>query len=203
MQYLKPTAAGAAPARCLRFAVRLAFINLVQLPTPVMRLRPVRPPACKHRLLTPQALAERDMGDARGEARVVELLGVPLEAYNVVTVLGLSAYPPLMGRLTPGARREMALKVVRSVLDGGTQVWRSSGSQDSTDACFCLSFLVFLLPLLAALLHAQRVQGRQLPRAVGTAKLFKGPGTQISSPPGYQRHVTSSTFAPRQKLHFL
>ena len=34
----------------------------------------------------PQALAERDMSDPRGEQRVVDLLAVPLESYDVVTV---------------------------------------------------------------------------------------------------------------------
>lgn len=91
------------------------------------------------------------MGDPRGEARVVELLGVPLEAYDVVTVLGLAAYPPLMGRLTPGARREMALKVVRSVLDGGTQVRRCSTSPKSDRVSSCSATLVGSVPPLCCL----------------------------------------------------
>lgn len=69
-----------------------------------------------------QALAERDMTDLRGEQRVVDLLAVPLETYDVVTVLGLASYPPLMARLTPGRRREMALTIVRAVLKGDTKV---------------------------------------------------------------------------------
>lgn len=64
------------------------------------------------------------MTDSRGERRVVDLLSVPLEAYDVVTVLGLASYTPLMGCLTSGARREMALTVVRAVLKADTQVRR-------------------------------------------------------------------------------
>lgn len=37
-------------------------------------------------------------------------------------VLGLASYPPLMARLTPDRRREMALTVVRAVLKGDTKV---------------------------------------------------------------------------------
>lgn len=66
------------------------------------------------------------MTDSRGERRVVDLLSVPLEAYDVVTVLGLDSYPPLMARLTPGRRREMALTIVHAVLKGDIGVSLSS-----------------------------------------------------------------------------
>jgi hypothetical protein len=44
----------------------------------------------------PQALAERDMSDPRGEQRVVDLLAVPLESYDVVTVSVLSPRPDVI-----------------------------------------------------------------------------------------------------------
>ncbi len=80
------------------------------------------------------------MSDSRGERRVVELLTVPLEAYDVVTVLGLDAYPPLMARLTPVCRAEMALTVVRAVLKGDTKVRCHAGLScacHDVAACMC------------------------------------------------------------------
>ena len=70
-----------------------------------------------------QALASRDVAaDARAEKQLVALLTIPLESYDVVTVLGLGRYPALMGLLQLSMRKEMAVKIVQSILKNDTKV---------------------------------------------------------------------------------
>ena len=53
-----------------------------------------------------QALANLAGGlDTRAEKQLVALLSIPLDTYNVVTVLGLSNYPSVMGLLTPATQK--------------------------------------------------------------------------------------------------
>ncbi len=71
-----------------------------------------------------QALASRDVAaDARAEKQLVALLTIPLDSYDVVTVLGLGRYPALMGLLQLSMRKEMAVKIVQSILINDTKVW--------------------------------------------------------------------------------
>ena len=70
-----------------------------------------------------QALQKRDLAsDPRGEKQVVALLSIPLETYDTVTVLGLHNYPSLMALLSPPTCRQMAVTIVKSILDAGTLV---------------------------------------------------------------------------------
>lgn len=49
-----------------------------------------------------QALAERSAQDDPGaEKQVVQLLSIPLDSYDVVTVLALDKYPTVMALLSP------------------------------------------------------------------------------------------------------
>ena len=48
-----------------------------------------------------QALQTRGPPDARAEKQIVSLLSIPLETYDVVTVLGLGNYPNVMSLLAP------------------------------------------------------------------------------------------------------
>ena len=59
--------------------------------------------------------------DARAEKQLVALLTIPLESYDVVTVLGLGRYPALMGLLQLSMRKEMAVKIVQSILKNDTK----------------------------------------------------------------------------------
>ena len=70
-----------------------------------------------------QALQPRNLAaDARAEKQLVALLSLPLESYDVVTVLGLSRYPGLMGLLQLTTRKEMAVKIVQCILKSDTKV---------------------------------------------------------------------------------
>ena len=74
-------------------------------------------------LIDIQALQKRDLAtDPRGEKQVVALLSIPLETYDTVTVLGLHNYPSLMALLSPPTCRQMAVTIVKSILDAGTLV---------------------------------------------------------------------------------
>lgn len=65
----------------------------------------------------------RDLAsDPRGEKQVVALLSIPLETYDTVTVLGLQNYPSVMALLSPPTNRQMAVTIVKSILDAGTFV---------------------------------------------------------------------------------
>ena len=70
-----------------------------------------------------QALQKRDLAsDPRGEKQVVALLSIPLETHDIVTVLGLENYPSVMSLLSPTTCRQMAVTIVKSILDAGTLV---------------------------------------------------------------------------------
>lgn len=80
---------------------------------------PARP---YERAAAAQALSSRNMAaDARAEKQLVSLLSIPLESYDVVTVLGLSRYPSLMGLLQLSTRKEMAVKIVQCILKNDTK----------------------------------------------------------------------------------
>ncbi len=97
-----------------------------------------------------QALASRDVAaDARAEKQLVALLTIPLESYDVVTVLGLGRYPALMGLLQLSMRKEMAVKIVQSILKNDTKV---------CDQCCCMlgskdSMRYVVATLSPAILH--------------------------------------------------
>lgn len=61
-------------------------------------------------------------GDAKAEKQLVSLLSMPLARYNPVTVLSLDQYPPLMSLLAPRTHKDMAIKVVQTMLTQGTLV---------------------------------------------------------------------------------
>ena len=82
-----------------------------------------------------QALASRDVAaDGRAEKQLVALLTIPLESYDVVTVLGLGRYPALMALLQLSMRKEMAVKIVQSILKNDTKVREQSSC---ALRCFC------------------------------------------------------------------
>ncbi|KAF6251478.1 vacuolar protein sorting-associated protein 35 [Scenedesmus sp. NREL 46B-D3] len=78
-------------------------------------------------------------GDAKAEKQLVVLLSMPLSSRDAVTVLSLDQYPPLMGLLSRRTHKDMALKVVQTVLGQGTCV----GSLDSVEMLF-----KFIAPLV-------------------------------------------------------
>mmetsp|Transcript_27157 Transcript_27157/g.69109 ORF Transcript_27157/g.69109 Transcript_27157/m.69109 type:complete len:847 (-) Transcript_27157:307-2847(-) len=61
-------------------------------------------------------------GDVRAEKALVALLSLPITRYDVVTGLGLSEYPRLMSLLRPRTHKDLATRIVCSVLDSGTRV---------------------------------------------------------------------------------
>lgn len=52
----------------------------------------------------------------KAEKQLVVLLSMPLGSRDAVTVLSLDQYPPLMGLLSRRTHKDMALKVVQTVL---------------------------------------------------------------------------------------
>ncbi|KAL6753231.1 vacuolar protein sorting-associated protein 35 [Haematococcus lacustris] len=74
--------------------------------------------AAAHAALAPRGLA----GDSRAERALVALLTLPITKYDVVTGLGLSEYPLLMGLLRQRTHKELASRIVHSVLDAGTRI---------------------------------------------------------------------------------
>ena len=50
------------------------------------------------------------------------LLTAPLDAYDVVSVLSLGAYPKVMNVLEHKTRKQVAVTIVRSILKTGTTV---------------------------------------------------------------------------------
>jgi hypothetical protein len=52
----------------------------------------------------------------KAEKQLVALLSMPLSSRDAVTVLSLDQYPPLMGLLSRRTHKDMALKVVQTVL---------------------------------------------------------------------------------------
>ncbi|KAI7841140.1 hypothetical protein COHA_005110 [Chlorella ohadii] len=77
--------------------------------------------------------------DPRAEKQVVALLSTPLDKYDVVTVLGLAHYPSVMELLQPRVKREVATKIVQTVLRGGTLI----SSVDQAEMLFS-----FIAPLV-------------------------------------------------------
>lgn len=70
-----------------------------------------------------QALHRKDLAsDPTGEKQVVALLSIPLDTYDAVTVLGLHNYPSVMSLLSPPTAKQMAVKIVNSILSAGTLV---------------------------------------------------------------------------------
>mmetsp|Transcript_10243 Transcript_10243/g.17835 ORF Transcript_10243/g.17835 Transcript_10243/m.17835 type:complete len:833 (-) Transcript_10243:476-2974(-) len=74
--------------------------------------------AAAHGALAPRGLA----GDARAERALVVLLTLPITKYDVVTGLGLTEYPLLMGLLRQRTHKELATRIVHTVLDTGTKI---------------------------------------------------------------------------------
>ena len=62
------------------------------------------------------------VADVKGVRQLVALLTVPLDTYDVVSVLGLSSYPRVMSLLQPVNMRQMATTIVRAVLRAKTKV---------------------------------------------------------------------------------
>ncbi|KAL4440093.1 hypothetical protein ABPG75_003094 [Micractinium tetrahymenae] len=62
------------------------------------------------------------IGEPKAEKQVVALLSTPLDKYDVVTVLGLTHYPSVMELLQPRMKREMATKIVQTLLRSSTHV---------------------------------------------------------------------------------
>jgi hypothetical protein len=60
----------------------------------------------------------------KAEKQLVALLSMPLGSRDAVTVLSLDQYPPLMSLLSRRTHKDMALKVVQTVLaQVGLQGW--------------------------------------------------------------------------------
>ncbi|KAL4854485.1 Vacuolar protein sorting-associated protein 35B [Chlorella vulgaris] len=62
------------------------------------------------------------INDSKAEKQVVALLSTPLDKYDAVTVLGLAHYPSVMELLQPRMKREVATRIVQTLLAAGTQV---------------------------------------------------------------------------------
>lgn len=56
------------------------------------------------------------VSDQKGARQLHALLAVPLDTYDVVSVLGLSNYPRVMSLLQPANLRRMAMTIVKSVI---------------------------------------------------------------------------------------
>ncbi|GMH38811.1 hypothetical protein BSKO_06709 [Bryopsis sp. KO-2023] len=70
-----------------------------------------------------KALSERpSMSDQKSETSLVNLLSSPLSQYDVIHVLCLDSYPRLMDLLKVRKRKDMAVKIVQAVVDGGFTV---------------------------------------------------------------------------------
>lgn len=64
-----------------------------------------------------QTLAAKGLGpDPKAERQLLALLAMPLKKHNVVEVLGLDKYPSLMALLRPATRKDMAVKIVQTVV---------------------------------------------------------------------------------------
>ncbi|KAG1664616.1 hypothetical protein FOA52_004491 [Chlamydomonas sp. UWO 241] len=61
-------------------------------------------------------------GDAKAERGLVALLTIPITKYDVVTGLGLTEYPLLMGLLRHRTHKDLATKIILTIVEGGTQV---------------------------------------------------------------------------------
>ena len=74
--------------------------------------------AAAHAALAPSGLA----GDSKAERQLVALLMIPLTKYDVVTGLGLTEYPLLMGLLRHRTHKELATKIIQTIVEGGTRI---------------------------------------------------------------------------------
>ena len=74
--------------------------------------------AAAHNALAGRGLA----GDIRGERALVALLTTPITKYDVVTALGLSELPPLMALLRQRTHKELAARLVHTVLGQGARI---------------------------------------------------------------------------------
>ena len=61
-------------------------------------------------------------GDVRAERHLLTLLTLPITKYDVVTGLGLTEYPLLMGLLRHSTHKDLAKRIVRTVVEGGTLI---------------------------------------------------------------------------------
>ncbi|GAX84024.1 hypothetical protein CEUSTIGMA_g11449.t1 [Chlamydomonas eustigma] len=68
------------------------------------------------------ALATGLSGDIKAEKQLVALLTIPLTKYDVVTGLGLTEYPILMGLLRHRTHKELASKIIHAIVDSGTRI---------------------------------------------------------------------------------
>jgi vacuolar protein sorting-associated protein 35 len=67
----------------------------------------------------------------KAERQLVALLSMPLSKYDPVTVLSLDRYPALMALMAPRTHKDMAIKVVQTVLAQVTKVIRPKGLMES------------------------------------------------------------------------
>lgn len=61
-------------------------------------------------------------GDVRAERHLLALLTLPITKYDVVTGLGLTEYPLLMGLLRHSTHKDLARRIVRTIVEGGTLI---------------------------------------------------------------------------------
>uniref|UniRef100_A0A7R9YYL8 Vacuolar protein sorting-associated protein 35 n=1 Tax=Chlamydomonas euryale TaxID=1486919 RepID=A0A7R9YYL8_9CHLO len=71
-------------------------------------------------------------GDMKAERGLVALLTIPLTKYDVVTGLGLSEYPLLMGLLRHRTHKDLATKIILTIVESGTRV----GSEEKVAMLF-------------------------------------------------------------------
>ena len=70
-----------------------------------------------------EALGPRGVATvARTERQLVALLSTPLEKYGVLSILGLADFPPLLGLLSPGKRRDMARRIGETLVISGDKI---------------------------------------------------------------------------------
>ena len=61
-------------------------------------------------------------GDVRAERHLLALLTLPITKYDVVTGLGLTEYPLLMGLLRHSTHKDLSRRIVMTVVEGGTLI---------------------------------------------------------------------------------
>lgn len=60
--------------------------------------------------------------DAKAEKQLVALLGLPLGRHDIITVLGMDAFPRVLGLLRPATRKAMAVRVGQTALSKGAKL---------------------------------------------------------------------------------
>ena len=77
------------------------------------------------------------VADVKGVRQLVALLTVPLDTYDVVSVLGLSSYPRVVSLLQPMNMRQMATTIVRAVPRQDESLRRRRGWRRSSVSSRC------------------------------------------------------------------